>query len=105
MRPQTLTLRPQRAAGHRDPGKGCVFHAAPAPAIIISQCNKKCTSLFAAGVEVFGVGGRARGAACMLYQAYQAHSDIMVPVRAWAGMAIQAIAPDERLLRSGRSRI
>ena len=29
----------------------------------------------------------------MLYQAYQAHSDIMVPVRAWAGMAIQAIAP------------
>jgi poly(3-hydroxybutyrate) depolymerase len=24
----------------------------------------------------------------MLYQAYQAHSDIMVPVRAWAGMAI-----------------
>jgi polyhydroxyalkanoate depolymerase len=29
----------------------------------------------------------------MLYHAYQAHSDIMVPVRAWAGMAIQAIAP------------
>jgi polyhydroxyalkanoate depolymerase len=29
----------------------------------------------------------------MLYQAYQAHSDIMMPVRAWAGMAIQAIAP------------
>ena len=29
----------------------------------------------------------------MLYQAYQAHSDIMVPVRAWAGMAIRAIAP------------
>jgi polyhydroxyalkanoate depolymerase len=27
----------------------------------------------------------------MLYQAYQAHSDIMVPVRAWAGMAIKAI--------------
>jgi len=29
----------------------------------------------------------------MLYQAYQAHTDIMVPVRAWAGMAIHAFAP------------
>jgi len=29
----------------------------------------------------------------MLYQAYQAHSDIMVPVRTWAGMAISAFAP------------
>jgi polyhydroxyalkanoate depolymerase len=29
----------------------------------------------------------------MLYQAYQAHTDIMVPVRAWAGMAINAFAP------------
>src|SRR4051812_14863729 len=29
----------------------------------------------------------------MLYQAYQAHSDIMVPVRAWAGMAICAFGP------------
>jgi polyhydroxyalkanoate depolymerase len=28
----------------------------------------------------------------MLYQAYQAHSDIMVPVRTWAGMAINAFA-------------
>jgi poly(3-hydroxybutyrate) depolymerase len=27
----------------------------------------------------------------MLYQVYQAHSDIMVPVRAWAGTALQAI--------------
>jgi poly(3-hydroxybutyrate) depolymerase len=27
----------------------------------------------------------------MLYQAYQAHSDIMVPVRNWAGTALQAI--------------
>jgi polyhydroxyalkanoate depolymerase len=27
----------------------------------------------------------------MLYQAYQAHSDIMVPVRAWAGSALKAI--------------
>ena len=29
----------------------------------------------------------------MLYQAYQAHSDIMVPVRTWAGMALQAFGP------------
>jgi poly(3-hydroxybutyrate) depolymerase len=29
----------------------------------------------------------------MLYQAYQAHSDIMVPVRTWAGMAVQAFTP------------
>ncbi|TMI99078.1 MAG: polyhydroxyalkanoate depolymerase [Alphaproteobacteria bacterium] len=29
----------------------------------------------------------------MLYQAYQAHSDIMVPVRAWAGAALNAFAP------------
>src|SRR5271165_6051357 len=27
----------------------------------------------------------------MLYQAYQAHSDIMVPVRAWAGRALQVM--------------
>jgi polyhydroxyalkanoate depolymerase len=27
----------------------------------------------------------------MLYQAYQAHSDIMVPVRAWAGKALQLV--------------
>src|SRR5262245_61654793 len=29
----------------------------------------------------------------MLYQAYQAHSDIMVPVRTWASMAMQAFGP------------
>jgi poly(3-hydroxybutyrate) depolymerase len=29
----------------------------------------------------------------MLYQAYQAHSDIMVPVRAWAGLAIANMGP------------
>jgi poly(3-hydroxybutyrate) depolymerase len=37
-------------------------------------------------------GRRARGER-MLYQAYQAHSDIMVPVRAWAGAAVHAFAP------------
>jgi poly(3-hydroxybutyrate) depolymerase len=39
----------------------------------------------------WGAASAARG--CMLYQAYQAHTDIMVPVRAWAGMAIHAFAP------------
>ena len=29
----------------------------------------------------------------MLYQAYQAHSDIMVPVRTWAGLALRAFGP------------
>jgi len=37
-------------------------------------------------------GRRVRGEG-MLYQAYQAHSDIMVPVRAFAGAAVQAFAP------------
>jgi len=27
----------------------------------------------------------------MLYQAYQAHSDIMVPVRNWAGRALRTL--------------
>ncbi len=42
----------------------------------------------------------------MLYQAYQAHSDIMVPVRAWAGMAVAAAGKslaglsDNRVLRN-----
>ncbi len=36
----------------------------------------------------------------MLYQAYQAHSDIMVPVRAFAGMAVKSMG--ERLNGSGR---
>jgi polyhydroxyalkanoate depolymerase len=29
----------------------------------------------------------------MLYQAYQAHSDIMMPVRAWAGAAVHSFGP------------
>ncbi len=36
----------------------------------------------------------------MLYQAYQAHSDIMVPVRALAGMAAKTVG--ERLNGSVR---
>lgn len=27
----------------------------------------------------------------MLYQAYQAHSDVMVPVRKWAGRALHTV--------------
>src|SRR5215813_7209261 len=40
-----------------------------------------------------GLRGRAAQRARMLYQAYQAHSDIMVPVRTLAGVAVQAIGP------------
>jgi poly(3-hydroxybutyrate) depolymerase len=45
----------------------------------ISQCSIKCFSLRARSA---GTAGDR-----MLYQAYQAHSDIMVPVRAFADMA------------------
>ena len=47
----------------------------------ISQCSIKCFSLRARSA---GTAGDR-----MLYQAYQAHSDIMVPVRAFAGMAAE----------------
>jgi len=51
--------------------------------IYISHCNMKCTSFCL----------RSAGAAgeWMLYQAYQAHSDIMVPVRSLAGMASRTL--------------
>src|SRR4029077_16388737 len=48
--------------------------------------------LLRAGLSFCGLGRRVRGEG-MLYQAYQAHSDIMVPVRAFAGAAVQAFAP------------
>src|SRR4029077_20972086 len=49
----------------------------------ISQCNIKCSSLYK----------RSAGAArdWMLYQAYQAHADIMVPVRHLAGMVARSV--------------
>ena len=49
--------------------------------IFISQCNIKCTS--------FPLRSAGTAGDWMLYQAYQAHSDIMVPVRAFAGMALK----------------
>src|SRR5450755_3092506 len=60
--------------------------------IYISQCNIKCTSF------ALQSAGTARDS--MLYQAYQAHSDIMVPVRALAGMAAKTVG--ERLNGSAR---
>src|SRR5580700_2523076 len=57
--------------------------------IFLSQCNKKCTSFPRLGEgSRYAVVGRPtapvdRG---MLYVAYQMHTDIMVPVRTWAGM-------------------
>ena len=50
---------------------------------IISQCSIKCTS--------FRVRSAGAAGEWMLYQAYQAHSDIMVPVRAFAGMAAKTV--------------
>ena len=50
---------------------------------IISQCNIKCTN-FCDGA----LAGRG-----MLYQAYQAHCDIMGPVRLLADMAVRAVGP------------
>ena len=58
----------------------------------ISHCNIKCSSLS------LRFAGTARD--WMLYQAYQAHSDIMVPVRALAGMAAKTVG--ERLNGSAR---
>ena len=51
--------------------------------IYISQCNIKCTS--------FPLRSAGAAGEWMLYQAYQAHSDIMVPVRALAGMAARTV--------------
>ncbi len=51
--------------------------------IYISHCNIKCTSF---ALRFAGAAGE-----WMLYQAYQAHSDIMVPVRALANMAASSV--------------
>ncbi len=60
--------------------------------IYISHCNIKCTS--------FRLRSAGAAGEWMLYQAYQAHSDIMVPVRALAGMAAKTLG--ERLNGSAR---
>jgi len=52
-------------------------------AIYISHCNMKCTS--------FRLRSAGAAGEWMLYQAYQAHSDILVPVRALAGMASRTL--------------
>ena len=47
----------------------------------------------------------------MLYQAYQAHSDIMVPVRSWASAVLRAFGQplagvaDNAVLRSEERRV
>ena len=80
---------PSRAA--KTHGRRACPQARPA-LNIISHCNIKCTSFRL----------RSAGAAgdWMLYQAYQAHSDIMGPVRAFAGMAARTMG--ERLNGSAR---
>src|SRR5260221_1779969 len=63
------------------------------PLEIISQCNNKCTSLFSLARErVRRPGGcDTAGDLGMLYAAYQAHSDMMGAVRAFAGVAARSI--------------
>src|SRR6516164_9751801 len=68
------------------------FSTTPAASRFTSHCNMKWTSLS----QRFA--GTARD--CMLYQAYQAHADIMVPVRRLASMAAKAVG--ERLNGSPR---
>src|SRR6516225_9043394 len=68
------------------------FSTTPPASRFISHCNMKWTSFS----QRFA--GTARD--CMLYQAYQAHADIMVPVRRLASMAAKAVG--ERLNGSPR---
>jgi poly(3-hydroxybutyrate) depolymerase len=71
----------------------------------LSQRNKKCISFSARGVEGVCVqtdcGTRGQR---MLYLAYQTHSDVMVPVRALASMALagggQPMLADHPVLRN-----
>ena len=58
----------------------------------ISHCNMKCTN--------FSLRSAGAAGDWMLYQAYQAHSDILVPVRALAAMAAKTLG--ERLNGSAR---
>ena len=63
--------------------------------IITSQCSKKSTSFYFAGLSFEGAKGVAavRGdeTDVMLYQAYQAQSDVLAPVRMLAASALKAI--------------
>src|SRR4029453_13851448 len=59
---------------------------------IISQCSKKCTTLLPVEGAMPAGPGRGGGRGDVrLYQAYQAPSDVMVPVRSWAASALSAI--------------
>src|SRR5262245_54402166 len=71
-----------KPAWHQDRFTGC-----PVPSTIISQCNIKCTSVCGC------VGWRG-----MLYQVYQAHCDLMEPVRVLAGMVAGSGGPGLRRL-------
>src|SRR5450759_4400037 len=79
---QYLPVAQKRGAASLSPGRPVQN--------FISQCNIKCSS----------VPSRSAGAArdSMLYQAYQAHSDIMVPVRAFAGLAAKTGGARDKLV-------
>src|SRR5262249_34916336 len=62
---------------------------------LISHCNIKCSS--------FGVRSAGTAGDWMLYQAYQAHADVMVPVRQFAGMVARSVG--ERLNGTARPTI
>src|SRR5580693_8507546 len=58
----------------------------------LSQCNKKCTSFPSVGGPGCAVARRP-AAPCgqrMLYLAYQLQTDIMEPIRSWAGKAVNS---------------
>src|SRR5947207_3252507 len=83
-----------------------VIHAFRPPRILSrSAARNALTFRGRENAAVRGQGPRPRRHMSMLYQAYQAHSDVMVPVRAWAGMAINAVAPmagvsDNRVIKN-----
>jgi len=57
---------------------------------ILSRRNKKPISLDRWGLRACRTSGSRLRALGMLYLAYQTQSDMMVPVRAWATMALAA---------------
>ena len=104
-RPRAVVLAGdgQRGLGHAvSPSRA---RSGARPAEIISQRSKKCTSLFALrGSGSAGPGGcdTAGDWECST-QAYQAHSDIMAPVRAFAGHGGPRVRPPgDRHARSRR---
>ena len=60
--------------------------------IFLSQCNKKCTSFPSSEGSGCAAARRPRRPVGngMLYLAYQLQTDIMEPIRSWAGKAVNS---------------